>query len=74
MPLMSEICLTTWDVVLFPIENNVLDISRFTRFDWISQALTCEVMCEVLKINTARGVDFLQFDRLVRVAQWMAHD
>jgi len=24
-----------------------------------------EVMCEVLKINTARGVDFLQFDRLV---------
>lgn len=41
---------------------------RLIKLDFTSRK-TWKVMCEVLKINTARGVDFLQFDRLVRVAQ-----
>jgi len=46
---------------------NLQEMERFASLcgfagEWATEY---EVMCEVLKINTARGVDFLQFDRLV---------
>jgi len=45
------------------IEKNDVDVAVFLG----QKCRTCpQVMCEVLKIPSSKGVDFLQFNRLAR--------
>ena len=46
-----------------PLKKNDLDVAVFLG----QKCGTCpQVMCEVLKIPSSKGVDFLQFNRLAR--------